>query len=168
MSVADEQSAGAGERYRPLDISKNEIRLLSFQSTTKDTQIRLNLQHVSLSDWKPTYVAFRDLNTSKHSSQLSEAWKERYKYLADTPRRDIYKDLTRFAWGDYVCLSYAWGDPKEEKATIFLNGVATAVTKNLEVALEDLRSSFECQLGMKIWVDGQISSRLPHIVETGV
>ncbi|KAJ5914497.1 heterokaryon incompatibility protein-domain-containing protein [Penicillium tannophilum] len=78
--------------------------------------------------------------------------------------------ISRFIWGDYVCLSYAWGDCKEEKATVFLDGVETAVTKNLEGALQDLRSSFECQLGMKIWVDAlcineaDIDDRNKHVL----
>lgn len=123
-----------------------------------------------MNDWKPEYVAFRDENTSKHSSQLSEAWSEGFKLTPDTPKPEMYDTISRFIWGDYVCLSYAWGDCKEEKATVFLDEVETAVTKNLEGALQDLRSSFECQLGMKIWVDAlcinqdDIDDRNKHIL----
>ncbi|KAJ5547832.1 heterokaryon incompatibility protein-domain-containing protein [Penicillium frequentans] len=170
MSATDEQGARAKEKYRPLDISKNEVRLLSFENTAPNTPIRLSLHYVSLKDWKPEYVAFRDENTSKHSSQLSEAWSEGIKFTPDTPKPEMSDAISRFIWGDYVCLSYAWGDCKEEKATVFLDDVETAVTKNLEGALQDLRSSFECQLGMKIWVDAlcinqfDIDDRNKHVL----
>jgi len=83
------------------------------------------------------------------SSQLSEAWSDR---LATT-EREMNNTVTRFTWGDYICLSYTWGDCAGQKATIFLDGIATAVSKHLGVALRDLRESLECQLGMKVWVD---------------
>ncbi|OQD74979.1 hypothetical protein PENANT_c165G02257 [Penicillium antarcticum] len=150
MSVADEQSTRTEEKYRPLDIPKNEIRLLSFDTTSEDTSVRLSLQCVSLNDLMPEYIAFCGQNTSNDSSQLSEAWREKVKFTLDTPQREIYEATARFIGGDYICLSYTWGDHKMEKATLFLDGVATAVSKHLEAALRDLRSSFECQLGMKV------------------
>ncbi|KAJ5288317.1 heterokaryon incompatibility protein-domain-containing protein [Penicillium antarcticum] len=153
MSVADEQSTRTEEKYRPLDIPKNEIRLLSFDTTSEDTSVRLSLQCVSLNDLMPEYIAFCGQNTSNDSSQLSEAWREKVKFTLDTPQREIYEATARFIGGDYICLSYTWGDHKMEKATLFLDGVATAVSKHLEAALRDLRSSFECQLGMKVWAD---------------
>lgn len=62
--------------------------------------------------------------------------------------------VTRFTWGDYICLSYTWGgDYAGQQATIFLDGIARAVSKHLEVALRDLQESPECQLGMKVWVN---------------
>jgi hypothetical protein len=114
------------------------------------TPIRLNLLYASLDDWKPDYVSFRDQNSSTmSSSQLSEAWSDR---LATT-EREISDTITRFTWGDYICVSYTWGDCVGQKATIFLDGIATTASKHLEVALRDLRESLECQLGMKVWVD---------------
>jgi hypothetical protein len=147
-------SGSTQERYRSLDISKNEIRLLSFENSAKHAQVQLNLHYVSLDDWKPEYVAFRDQNTSKNSSQLSEAWSEQVDVTLDKPvQPKVYDAVTRFIWGDYICLSYTWGDCEDKKATIVLDGVAIAVSKHLEAALQDLRSSFECQLGMKVWAD---------------
>ncbi|KAJ5929094.1 heterokaryon incompatibility protein-domain-containing protein [Penicillium verhagenii] len=153
MSVADEQPTMTEERYRPLDTSTNEIRLLSFQTTTKDTPVRLNLHYVSLNDWRPEYVTFRDQNTSQESSRLSEAWSEHVEFTLDMPHRELYKIVSRFNWGDYICLSHTWGDCDGDQATIFLNGVATAVSKHLEAALRALQSSVECELGMRVWVD---------------
>ncbi|KAH8598525.1 hypothetical protein B0O99DRAFT_615310 [Bisporella sp. PMI_857] len=59
--------------------------------------------------------------------------------------------LARFTWGDYICLSYTWGDA--QRATIVVDGVAMAVNEHLEAALRDLRSIFECRIGMKVWAD---------------
>ena len=65
MSVSSEQlrqSVEIKSQYRPLDVSKREIRLLSFEDTTEYGPIRLSLHHVSLNDWKPEYASFRDQN----------------------------------------------------------------------------------------------------------
>jgi hypothetical protein len=83
------------------------------------------------------------------SSQLSKTWGDRFA----ATEHEIKDTITRFTWGDYICLSYTWGDRAEKKATIFLDGGSTAVSKHLEVALRDLQESPECQLGIKVWVD---------------
>jgi hypothetical protein len=157
MSVSDEQlklSVEKKDHYRPLDISKSEIRLLSFEDSAKYGPIRLSLHHVSLNDWKPEYISFCDQNTSTMGSfQLSEAWSDGLEYTLATPKREIYDTIARFTWGDYICLSYTWGDCTGEKDTVFLDGVATSVNKHLGAALRDLRESYECRLGMKVWVD---------------
>jgi hypothetical protein len=62
-------------QYKPLDASRNEIRVLSFEpSSTPDDlssrldrvlglgllgPLRLTLEHVSLDDFKPEYTTFR-------------------------------------------------------------------------------------------------------------
>ncbi|KAI5864418.1 heterokaryon incompatibility protein-domain-containing protein [Durotheca rogersii] len=154
MAASLRQSTITENQYRPLDVSKSEIRLLSFENTSELGPIRLSLHYASLSDWKHEYVSFRDQNASTISSyQLSEAWSDRLDFTLATPRREIYDIAARFTWGDYICLSYTWGGRAGEKATVFLDGVATAVEKHLEAALRDLRESFECRLGMKVWVD---------------
>ena len=62
----------------------------------------------------------------------------------------MYDTIVRFNWGDYIYLSYTWGDRMEKKAVIFLDRIATRVSKCLEAALRDLQSSFEYRLGMKV------------------
>ena len=153
MSVANTPSLLREATYRPLDISKNEIRLLSFENTTENGPVRLRLHYVSLDDLKPSYAAFRDEMASTDRSELAKAWSERVDMTLDTPRREIYDTVTRFVWGDYICLSYAQGGSGGETSTVFLDGVATLLGGNLEAALRDLRSGYECQLGMNIWVD---------------
>lgn len=58
----------------------------------------------------------------------------------------------RFAWGDYVALSYTWGkeDATEE---IIVNGVPVKIRPNLESALRALRDKAPIRAGMKIWID---------------
>jgi hypothetical protein len=148
-TVQLKQTAKTTDQYRPLDISKGEIRLVSFENAAAYGPLRLNLLYTSLNDWKPDYVSFRDQHSSMSSSQLSETWGDRFA----TTEREMKDTITRFTWGDYICLSYTWGDRAENKATIFLDGISTAVSKHLEVALRDLQESPECQLGMKVWVD---------------
>lgn len=71
------QSAKTTDQYRPLDVSRSEIRLLSFENTAHGS-IRLNILYASLNDRKPDYVSFHDKNSSTmSSSQLSEAWGDR-------------------------------------------------------------------------------------------
>jgi hypothetical protein len=157
MSVSDEQlkqSVEKKDQYCPLDVSKREIRLLSFEDTTEYGPIRLSLYHVSLNDWKPEYASLRDQNASTMGGfQLSEAWSDRLEFTLATPKREIHCTVARFTWGDYIYLSYTWGDYMGEKATVFIDGVSMAVNKHLEAALCDLRESYECRIGMKVWVD---------------
>jgi hypothetical protein len=111
-------------------------------------------------------VSFRDQHSSMSSSQLSETWGDRFA----TTEHEMKDTITRFTWGDYICLSYTWGDRAEKKATIFFDGISTAVSKHLEVALRDLQESPECQLGMKFWVDAlcinqaDIVDRISHVL----
>ncbi|KAL9098144.1 MAG: hypothetical protein Q9163_006138 [Psora crenata] len=141
-------------QYRHLNVSQNQIRLLSFESTPSCASLRLSLSYVSLNDWKLEYLSFRDQKKPTLStSKLCEAWKERSEFTLATPKHDIDTNVARFNWGDYTCLSYAWGDCAGKKSTIFVDGIATSVSKRLEAALWWIQSSYECRLGMKVWLD---------------
>ncbi|KAG9195848.1 hypothetical protein G6011_00969 [Alternaria panax] len=58
----------------------------------------------------------------------------------------------RFEWGDYVALSYTWGDPAEKKG-IIVNGEKVEVQANLEAALRALQQKKPTRSGYKVWVD---------------
>ena len=142
------------DKYRPLDLSRNEIRLVSFETTTENGLLHLKLHHESLDDWKPSYLSFLNENSpSVKRTQFAEVWSEHFDLTLATPEHEICDTLTRFSWGDYICLSYTRSDCVEDKATVFLDGTATAVSKQVEVALSKLSMSFECRVGMKVWVD---------------
>jgi hypothetical protein len=58
----------------------------------------------------------------------------------------------RFEWGDYVALSYTWGNPADKKK-IILNGEIVLVQANLEAALRALQRKEPMRSGYKIWID---------------
>lgn len=59
----------------------------------------------------------------------------------------------RFKWGDYVALSYVWGNSNSAK-DITVNGNSLSVTENLYDALIDLRDSIEIsQRHLHVWID---------------
>ncbi|KAK0647075.1 heterokaryon incompatibility protein-domain-containing protein [Cercophora newfieldiana] len=145
-------------QHRPLDPSKHEIRVLSFENdTAAHGQLRLHLHHVSLDDWKPEYLSFRERNApSTPVFGLSEAWSGRFEFTFRTPNTEVHDTITRFTWGDYICLSWKDWDgngTEEQHPTIFVDGAAVRVSKMLAAALRDLRKSYECKVGLRVWVD---------------
>ncbi|KAI0449283.1 HET-domain-containing protein [Xylaria acuta] len=58
----------------------------------------------------------------------------------------------RYTWGDFVAVSYAWGDPSS-KREIFVDGIPVLVTVSLEAALRELRNHVRIQQGFLIWAD---------------
>ncbi|KAI1300598.1 HET-domain-containing protein [Xylaria venustula] len=58
----------------------------------------------------------------------------------------------RYTWGDFVALSYVWGDPTA-KREVFVDGIPVPVTANLEAALRELRYHVRIQEGFLVWAD---------------
>jgi hypothetical protein len=59
-----------------------------------------------------------------------------------------------FHWGDYIALSYVWGNPSGLKKETCLNGLPFKVTRNLYDALIRLRQSKGvCFARRKVWID---------------
>ena len=58
----------------------------------------------------------------------------------------------RYSWGDYMALSYTWGDPSITRE-IELNGHIMRVTENVEACLRVLRGKAYIQKGWRIWID---------------
>ncbi|KAL5379234.1 hypothetical protein PMIN02_010995 [Paraphaeosphaeria minitans] len=151
-------------QYKPLDASRNEIRVLSFEppSTPDDLSsrldrilglrldpLRLTLEHVSLDDFKPEYTTFRTAHLAQWSrSQVDDAWCEQFDFELGSTSSDVFRTIARFTWGDYTAISYMWGSPEDTK-TITINGMPVTVGENLAVALDCLRSS----LVDKVWID---------------
>lgn len=75
MSATDEQDMRAEQIYRPLDFSKNEIRLLEFKDHVCDREVplQLDLYHVSLDDRDPEFVTLRNQNPSVDILKLAQA-----------------------------------------------------------------------------------------------
>ena len=58
----------------------------------------------------------------------------------------------RYKWGDFMALSYTWGDPTQLRA-IRVNGQPLAVTKNVEACLRVLRGKPYVRAGWRLWID---------------
>lgn len=58
----------------------------------------------------------------------------------------------RYIWGDYVALSYVWGDANDT-AEIYLDGIQVTVRANLQAALSELRKYPRIQQGFRLWID---------------
>ena len=146
--------------YRPLDRSRDEIRLLSILPSLYDDQqlgvqseeqasdpqdlVQCQLLHYSLQEMRsgkssidqPHHVEQPALNWNRgHSSSVNE-----------------HLTTCRYSWCDYVALSYAWGDSSETR-NILLNGYRKVVGRNLDSALRILRDKQPLKAGYKVWID---------------
>ncbi|KAI1290540.1 hypothetical protein F5Y03DRAFT_378265 [Xylaria venustula] len=78
-------------------------------------------------------------------SQAENGW--------DVPMEEMKALKPRFCWGDYIALSYCWGD-SDIREDISVNGCTFSVTRNLFFALQRLRDSYEVrEKHLKIWID---------------
>jgi hypothetical protein len=78
-----------------------------------------------------------------------------YKHILGrwSPTQDPEADLPwRYTWGDFVALSYFWGDPSVT-CEIFVNSEPVRITANLEAALRALQGHSRIQQGFMVWVD---------------
>lgn len=166
-------------QYKPLDASRNEIRVLSFETSSRPDDLsgrldrilglgpaRLTLEHVSLDDWKPEYVRFRTKHpTQWSSSQVCDAWCEQLEIEPRSAASDVFRTVARFTWGDYTAISYMRDSPEKTK-TITINGMPVVIGTNLAAAIDCLRSRPLC----KIWVDAvcinqdDVNERNAHVM----
>ena len=164
--------------YRPLE--DGEIRVVTILTGDDDpsdveSPIRCTLEHVVLDDTSRVVAC----KAAERSARDGRDWPEAYakadtellwncKHLDSSassfdiaiqkpikPKVDVDRDGNlpwRFAWGDYVALSYCWGDARITRV-IIVNGRSLDVTVNLEAALRQLRDSHCIKQGFKIWAD---------------
>ena len=99
---------------------------------------------------------FRNSKYSGSSHFYEDRFREFWMRLSvnnDLPFEGIEEIDQRFNWGDYIALSYVWGDPRDRR-DILLNGHRFSVTSNLYQALLYLRDSFEVhQMKLHVWAD---------------
>lgn len=151
--------------YQPLDIDRNEIRLLTVLSPAiKDHQVeqldlvvpQVNclLETFSLDDYIPEYREYA--GDDAQSVKAHSAWLHARLHQAGfqpTGLIDIPTSLVlRFVWGDFAALSYMWGDQGSSRQ-ILVNGYSVDVTENLEAALRQLSCRISFTGGIKLWVD---------------
>lgn len=141
--------------YIPLNAAENEVRMvtiLASQHPIENTvnpsshvpdHIECRLEHVRLSqdplqasgEISPDLLPCQITWDSYHDGSTSE----------DTPN-------WRYTWGDYLALSYAWGD-QSSKRIIMLNNHKTVISSNLESALRILSGKQPIKAGYKVWID---------------
>ncbi|KAI0831038.1 HET-domain-containing protein [Hypoxylon sp. FL0890] len=90
---------------------------------------------------RPSFLRSKPKAESQHKAP---AW---------DPSKDPETDLPwRYTWGDFVALSYVWGDQSIRK-DIYVDGARMSVTASLESALRELRNHMRIQQGFYVWVD---------------
>ena len=147
--------------YQPLNAMNEEIRLVTIIPTPPINEsslvqsdhsvsaltdlVRCRLDHFSLKDSGPM-LALRESTPDPLSTQLN--WNGTHK----SPECQDAGGQWRYSWGDYVALSYTWGDTGDTRNMV-VNGHQVAVGTNLESALRVLRHKQPIKSGYKIWVD---------------
>ena len=166
--------------YHPLSLEHREIRVLTILTGHDDTvdcesPIRCTLEHISLDQKSQT----GDRNDSESAEFAERVWPEAYTTVDMKPlwnrqdfdssiselgnvapkstnsRLGLHKECSlpwRFTWGDYMALSYCWGDARITRE-IIVNDYCIHVTVNLEAALRQLRGCHCIKQGFKLWVD---------------
>lgn len=166
-------------RYFPLQPDSMQIRVLSVlpRGSQLDGFLRCTLRTVDLNDWTIPYrevlAKYRKLpksprlrlglwyqQSSRRYSRADCFTEEEIANLSRTLVMDGELSVkgdqeihSRFDWGDYIALSYVWGDVTD-KISILLDGHRFPVTKGLHEALSHLRDAFEMQeRELHVWAD---------------
>jgi len=139
--------------YQALNSATDEIRLITIlprhygdtfataQDIKQHDPIYCRLETVCLND----HYLFKGM---KNHTLPTGIWTESSKVNKVCPRFMH----PRYTWGDYVALSYTWGDASVTRE-IFINGTSVHITKNLEAAIRTLREKAPIRAGFKVWVD---------------
>jgi hypothetical protein len=123
-------------QYQPLNTAQHEIRLIERQDVAgflKDGTIRCKLVTLSLEDFTPEYKEWHDRVGVEIASpkQRTQEW-QAYKYSIQPDSTTL--DYFRFRWGDYIAVSYHWGNT-ELTHTILLDGQPFRVPESVDLAL---------------------------------
>ncbi|KAH8655485.1 heterokaryon incompatibility protein-domain-containing protein [Xylariales sp. PMI_506] len=176
--------------YHPLDMGRNEIRLLTVQSSSlRKTGVEYTLEYVSLDDYTPEYADFlRQGGAELPSHHRSLVWEiitvqPEYPELADTMWEGLppyvrkeslrqacngkqFSGASRWVWGDFAALSYEWGDLKSP-SKIVVDNISVSVTRNLSDALKNIHkvcqvrsANFRGSDATRIWVDALCINQL--------
>jgi len=131
-----------------------ELRTILQKSDPEQERGRSLSSTCSLRDelFRPVY------EKALRSEEESEAYKNAV-YLGEDPEQHTYPNdgpITlpefRYSWGDYIALSYTWGDPANIRE-ILVNGRKLEVTQNVDAMLKTLRSKSYIKRGWKVWID---------------
>lgn len=139
---------------QPLDIDQDQFRLVTILpprlEISESAPVECRLEVVSLIDesFTPAYKtylidkdapgAWKDPQTAsegRHNEKSLDGW-----IHVPHPRDNATTCLPefRYEWGDFLALSYTWGDPTDVRE-ILVNGQPLLITHNLEACLRALR-----------------------------
>jgi hypothetical protein len=142
--------------YLPLNGDRNEIRLITIlPPDIHSDELHCTLENASLDDFTPEYRDFvHTSDATMRRDLLLEKWIHNRQDAFGLSRGEKWPwtIVGRYTWTDYIALSYTWGDPGTTDA-IMLNGQRFDVTRNLYLALHQLRESKYFATGVKLWVD---------------
>ena len=154
--------------YQPLDTSRDEFRLITIlplaPGSSDSAPVECYLQKFCLNDehFTPAYKNYlndKDATGARnhphnYSVRLSQGSEVGDWIQIARPSDDATTHLPdfRYEWGDYMALSYTWGDPANMRE-IFVNGQPLIITQNAEACLRVLRSKQYVQDGWKFWID---------------
>lgn len=151
--------------YTALDPGKNQIRVLSFNSSRNAPHLQITLETVDLDEVAAKGQPLLQSSSIPSLGNTPDMWRattenlpEQGSFLANEAGlhgllSNIAKRKHRFKWGDYLALSYVWGNADHQE-DIVLNGQKFQVTRNLFIALKYLRDTMEVsEYGIKIWAD---------------
>lgn len=131
-----------------LKLSRSEIRLITIlPSDNVNDQVRCTLDHFDISERSYTVNYTASLRETPSEHQRNQSVDVSCEVVVTSCLPNF-----RYEWGDYMALSYTWGDPTKTYP-ILINGVTLQVTLNLEAALKVLRSKPYIKAGWKIWID---------------
>ena len=154
--------------YQTLDTHRHHIRLITILplvlNAPQSAPVECRLQDVCIDDEHFT-LAYKKFLSDKDAlgawkdperlSELLSPGEELGEWInVSNPSNDATTHLPefRYEWGDFMALSYTWGDPTIGRE-IFVNGHSFMVTKNVDDCLRALRRKQYTQAGWKYWID---------------
>lgn len=135
------------------------------------------MRTVDIDEWTYEWKAMKSIMPDYTNYQLLDAWSA-FQYFKDNPdsfleseeltaivehsrfdgkQEPIEREKTidpRFKWGDFLALSYVWGDPNLRQ-DILLNGQRFSITASLHQTLTSLETSLgSTETHLYFWTDG--------------
>lgn len=156
-------------QYQPLNPDKNEIRVLTLlpshhSSHGLNSVVRCTLENVPLEPRTRKH----NLRSNPVQDSFGFYWEDKFAGKVEPASSLVTLDEDsndalglkkgkppfqgRYSWGEYVALSYVWGNPNKTRE-IFINDKSVQVTENLESALRILRDKLPMRLGVRLWAD---------------
>jgi hypothetical protein len=147
-------------RYQRLAEGSDEIRLITILSASDSSEAikcRTDTFEINSQHYTPEYQRLLPSTDQAllDTTTLRSRWKAQSSRLQsaqfDKGSTDNLPE-PRYTWGDYLALSYTWGDPSD-RCEIYVNGEPLYVTQNLARGLRVLRDKAYIKDGWKLWID---------------